>query len=51
MTQVRDPDLVESLEEAEYLAWLRVHVWWKVQDGGSMHADSCVEDEVVLVAG
>lgn len=26
--EVSDPGLVEGLEEAAYLAWLHVHVWW-----------------------
>lgn len=26
--EVSDPELVEGLEEAAYLAWLHVHVWW-----------------------
>lgn len=27
--EVSDPDLVSGLEEAAYLAWLHVHVWWR----------------------
>ena len=26
--EVSDPRLLAGLEEAEYLAWLQVHVWW-----------------------
>lgn len=26
--EVEDPELVEGIEEAAYLAWLHVHVWW-----------------------
>lgn len=37
--EVKDPELVVGLEEAAYLAWLHVHVWWAggrkgLQEGG-----------------
>lgn len=42
---------MEGLEEAAYLAWLHVHIWWKVESGGVIETASIGEDELVLVAG
>lgn len=54
--EVSDPDLVEGLEEAAYLAWLHVHVWWAGQEGG-LQGEGVAEDfgdfgeEGLLVVG
>lgn len=31
--EISEPQLVAGLEEAEYLAWLHVHVWWASSTG------------------
>lgn len=31
--EISEPQLVAGLEEAEYLAWLHVHVWWASPTG------------------
>lgn len=49
--QVCSKDLVEGLEEAAYLAWLHVHVWWENNSGGVIETASIAEDDLVLVAG
>lgn len=42
--EVSDPDLVAGLEEADFLAWLYVHVWWSGEE-------SALQPEGLLITG
>lgn len=42
--EVSDADLVTGLEEAAYLAWLHVHVWWSV-------GEPALQNEEIVIAG
>lgn len=52
--EVLDRDLIAGLEEADYLAWLKIHVWWSSTEVTCLMGDAyeeAMENAGLLVLG